>query len=196
MGLATDNHWSGGLRGAVMDGTDIWPAVLGNLSTPHPEILHYLDVDGNMAYQSNMVKSLIIVNESFVVEPQHKTSEDHFPEYSCLACEEPNYLLLPLVFDDDYYFWAAQDESSTIFIIIFSFLLLSTLLLTLSLIVRHALNRLHAKQQLGSYSSDNAKMVLMSGIADNTPIECDVGEDVPLLYNNHMHKHTINRNNV
>ena len=55
MGLATAGQWHGGLTGQELDGRDFWSALVSGDVSPHTEIVHYMDVYGNVSMQVHYI---------------------------------------------------------------------------------------------------------------------------------------------
>lgn len=90
MGLATGGAWTGSMADHVIDGVDMWNAIIEDLPSPHEEMLHYADGEWGCSLQQGMRKidigdwKLNFNNVTFVFE------EDLHPEHAAMQCSAPS----------------------------------------------------------------------------------------------------------
>eukprot|EP01034_Spumella_vulgaris_P001378 gene1378-1816_t len=56
MGLATENAWTGSVKGNDIDGADQWSSMINDEASAHPEIMLFLDGDGSYVMVKDMIK--------------------------------------------------------------------------------------------------------------------------------------------
>lgn len=89
MGLATGGQWTGGLKGATIDGVDLWSAIMNNTDSPHVEIVHA--VDGSTAsVQYNMTKFDINPAKAHMHKPAYDFEDDEDEDASRELCYMPS----------------------------------------------------------------------------------------------------------
>eukprot|EP01035_Chromulina_nebulosa_P017682 gene17682-23272_t len=88
MGLATDGAWTGSLNGAVLDGKDVWDAIITNSPSPKIEIVltHYGETCAIQYDNTTYMQSLSAYG---VNKPDYVFKSDQDSELSNTLCSNP-----------------------------------------------------------------------------------------------------------
>ena len=94
MNLVTEGSWTGSYGGnsTVVDGVDMWDAVVYGLDSPRHEMVHFVNRVGRGSYQYDMYKLDSYFDEYTLADFEEVSMvfpEDYAPDFSYYSCSNP-----------------------------------------------------------------------------------------------------------
>lgn len=89
MGLATNDEWKGSYVDTVIDGKNVWDAIMNHSPSPREEIVHFVNVDETAVIQHKNIKYFHEQSDSLCEKPIVVFREDLDPTSIRIHCTNP-----------------------------------------------------------------------------------------------------------